>query len=182
MTERGGLVLWLDAATIVQASLEPIFARIAREGVLALAGQSPISRWCHPATLRFMRVPEDDAAKRCRSAGVLGFDAGSRMVRALVADWRALALVEGCIDPPGESRANHRYDQAILSNLLCALEREHGLRLADDEIDISSVAPVGWVSTRNKVAPWMPLALDPFVRACYALYKQADRVVLKRRR
>ena len=179
MTRRGGLVLWLDSATIVRAPLEPIFSRIARERVLTLAGQSPIARWCHPATLRFMHVPDENAAKRCRTAGVLGFDAGHGVVRTLVAEWRAFALVEACIDPPGATRANHRYDQAILSNLLYAYERKHALALADDEIDISSVAPVTWVSTRNRVAPWVPLALDPIVRAYHTLYKRADRTVLR---
>ena len=175
-------MLWLDSATIVRQGLDPIFSRIARDGLFTLAGQSPIRRWCHAATLRYMRVPEEDAAKRCRTAGVLGFDAGRSAIRALVAGWRACALVEACIDPPGASRANHRYDQAILSNLLYAFERDGGIVLSNDEIDISSLAPVPWVSTRNTVAPWVPLALDPIVRAYYTAYKRADRVVLRARR
>jgi hypothetical protein len=129
-----------------------------------------------------MGVSDEDAGKRCRTAGVLGFDARRPAVRALVAGWRSCALVVACIDPPGASRANHRYDQAILSNLLYAAEREAGLLLSDEEIDISSVAPVPWISTRNKVAPWVPLAFDPIVRAYHAAYKRVDRIVLRMRR
>jgi len=178
---RGGSVLWLDSATIVREALDPIFSRIARDGLVTLAGQSPIRRWCHEATLQYMHVPEGDAGKRCRAGGVLGFDAARPEVRALVAQWRTCALVEACIAPPGASRANHRYDQAILSNLLYASERDDGIVLSNDEIDISSVAPVPWVSTRNRVAPWVPLALDPLVRACHAARKRADRAWLAAR-
>lgn len=182
LERRGGAVLWLDSATILHAPLEPTFDRIARDGVLTLAGQSPLRRWCHEATLRFMNVTEDDANRRCRAGGVLGFDGARPPVRALVALWRARALVEACIDPPGASRVNHRYDQAILSNLLYPFEREHGFGLEGDEIDIGSIAPARWVSTRNRVAPWIPLALDPVVRLFYAAYKRGDRAVLKARR
>ncbi len=180
--ERGGLVLWLDSATIVRQGLDPIFSRIARDGVFTLVGQSPIRRWCHEATLQYMRVPEEDAGKPCRTAGVLGLDAGRPAIRALVAGWRASALVEACIEPPGASRSNHRYDQAILSNLLYAFERDAGMVLSNEEIDISSLAPVPWVSTRNNVAPWVPLALDPIVRAYHTAYKRVDRFVLRARR
>jgi hypothetical protein len=182
LEQRGGFVVWLDSATIVRQGLDPIFSRLARDGLFTLAGQSPIRRWCHEATLRYMRVPEDDAGKRCRSAGVLGFDASRPAIRALVAGWRACALVKACIDPPGASRANHRYDQAILSNLLYASERDAGIVLSNEEIDIGSITPVTWASTRNKVAPWVPLALDPIVRAYYAAYKRADRAWLAARR
>lgn len=176
------VVLWLDAATILQASLDPIFDRIADQGVLTLVGQSPIRRWCHEATLRFMGVTGEDADRRCRAGGVLGFDGTRPSVRALVALWRAQALIEACIDPPGANRANHRYDQAILSNLLYAFERKHGFGLAGDEIDIGSVSPARWVSTRNTVPPWVPLALDPVVRLYFWAYKRADRMLLKARR
>jgi hypothetical protein len=182
LRRRGGSVLWLDSATILQAPLSPIFTRIARDGVLTLVGQSPIRRWCHEATRRFMGITEEDADRRCRAGGVLGFDGTRPPVRALVARWRACALVESCIDPPGANRANHRYDQALLSNLLYPFEREHGFGLAGDEIDIGSIAPARWVSTRNTVAPWIPLALDPIVRLLYAVYKRADRAVLRARR
>ena len=181
--QRGsGLVLWLDSATILRRPLGPIFDRIAREGVLTLVGQSPVRRWCHEATLRFMRVTADDADRRCRAGGVLGFDGARPPVRALVADWRAWALIEACIDPPGSTRANHRYDQAVLSNLLHPFAREHGFELGGEEIDIGSIAPARWVSTRNAVAPWIPLALDPAVRLSFAVYKAVDRAILKARR
>ena len=181
MRAQGGLVLWLDSATVLTDVVDEIFSRIAHDGVLALAGQSPISRWCHTGTLRHMEVPDDIARKRCRSAGVVGFDGGRPFARALLAEWRRFALLAECIDPPGANRANHRYDQAILSNLLYAFERDYGLVLTGDEIDISSVAPVGWLTTRTRVAPWVPLKLDPLVRAYQTAYKRADRLLLRMR-
>jgi hypothetical protein len=177
--ERGGLMLWLDSACVIRTRLDAVFAQIARDGVLALAGQSPIERWCHERTLRFMGVPRAHLSVRVRSAGVLGFDASRPAVRDLVREWRRLALIPECIAPEGATRENHRYDQAILSNLLAASGRDRDIVLEEDEIDISSIRPVGWVATRERVSPWVPLALDPLVRAGYALYKAADRAVLR---
>ena len=176
---RGGLVLWLDSACVIRTPLDGVFAQIANDGVLALAGQSPIERWCHEQTLRFMHVPPEHLSVRVRSAGVLGFDTLRPAVRDLVREWRRLALIPECIAPEGATRSNHRYDQAILSNLLAAAGRDRTITLAEDEIDISSIRPVGWVATRERVSPWVPLALDPLVRAGYALYKAADRAVLR---
>ena len=195
LRRHGGPVLWLDSATIVREGLEPIFDRIERDGLLTLAGQSPIARWCHDATRQFMGASPEDAKTRCRSAGILGFDSSRADIRQLVTEWRRLALIPECIDPPGATRANHRYDQAILSLLLVrqpvrlepdtpygttasGLSRTDG---TDEEIDISSARPLRWASTRNKVAPWVPLALDPIVRACHATYKAADRALIRSR-
>ena len=178
MRRGGGLVLWLDSATIVHEALDPIFDRIARRGVMTLAGQSPIARWCHHDTQRIMNASCDEAAARCRSAGILGFDAFRADVREFVAEWRGFASIEACIDPPGATRANHRYDQAILSLLLV----QKGFDDIAGEVDISSARPVRWASTRNKVAPSVPLAIDPIVRAYYATYKAADRALIRARR
>jgi hypothetical protein len=175
--ERGSL-LWLDAGTLVRAPLDDAFAGIARDGVLTLVGQSAVARWCHARTLDLMRVPEVDWRKRCRVGGVIGFDGSDALIRELVLEWRDAALNPGILDPPGAHRGNHRWDQALLTNLLYAAEREHGLVLQHDEVDISSTHPVRWVSTRNVVPTWIPLAADPLVRAFYATFKRLDRMLL----
>jgi hypothetical protein len=178
---QGGSVLWLDAATIIRAPPDAACAAIARDGLLTLAGQSPVTRWCHPGTLALMGVPEADRRQRCRVGGVLGFDGNNTLVCDLVRQWREAALNPDILSPPGAHRGNHRWDQALLTNLLYAFQREHGLVLRDDEVDISSTRPVRWVATRNYIPPWMPLALDPAVRAFYAAYKSVDRVMLRLR-
>ena len=179
---HGGLVLWLDSATVVRAPLEQVFDRIARDGIIALAGQSHLSRWCHEATFAFMRTAPELRKRRCRAAGVLGFDGRRADVQALVTRWREYCLVEECIAPAGATRGNHRYDQAVLNNLLAEFDALRGR--ADEpveDVDISSVRPADWVSTRNKVAPWVPLACDPLVRAWYRTCKRLDRAALAAR-
>jgi len=182
LERRGGLLLWLDAATIAVGSLAPLFERAATLGVMTLVGQSPLTRWCHPLTLAAMQVPEGDFDKLCRFGGAIGFDASNALVRELVAQWRDAALRAECIDPPGADRSNHRYDQSLLTNLLYAFERERGLVLTHDEVDISSGNPVRWITTRNKVAPWVPTAADPLARAWFATYKAVDRAAIRARR
>jgi hypothetical protein len=103
-------------------------------------------------------------------------------VRALVDEWRDLALDPDLIAPPGLDRRTHRFDQALITALLYRAEREQGLAVGDEEIDISSWRPVRWISTRNKVAAWIPLGLDPLVRLYYAVVKRVDRLAIRMRR
>ena len=182
IAERGGTILWLDSATLFHGSLAPAFARIARDGVFSLIGQTPLGKCCDGRTLSRLGVRDEDLLKPYRAGGALGFDADRTGVRALVTAWRDYALDAGCIAPPGLDRRIHRFDQAIMTALLCRFEREHGIVLPLDEIDISSIDPVRWISTRNKVAPRLPLALDSAVRAYYGIWKRADRFGLRAQR
>jgi len=182
MDREQSLLLWLDSATLFRGSLEPVFERVACEGLFTLVGQSPMTVWCHPLTLAWMHVPPRDFDKRCRFGGAVGFNGNSATARELLQRWCECALIEACIDPPGASRANHRYDQAVLTALLYAFEREGRLTLRNEEVDISSCDPVRWFSTRNKVAPWLPVSCDGLSRGYHATYKAVDRLVLRMRR
>lgn len=179
LRQRGGMVLWLDSATLFHGSLDPVFERVARDGLFTLIGQSPLARCCDPRTLDRLRVAPEDLQKPYRCGGALGFDAERPDVRELVARWRELALCAECIDPPGHDPRTHKYDQALLTALLYLLAHERGLTLLNEEVDISSTNPVPWISTRNKVATWMPTLLDPAVRGYYAIYKRLDRMLLR---
>ena len=182
LARTSGFVLWVDAASVIRAPLDGVFAQIARDGILALAGRSTIRRWCHESTLAALAATPEDAASRTRAAGVAGFDASRPAVRDLAAEWRRLAMLPDCIAPPGASRANHRYDQSLLGILLARAARRGAIRLTDDEIDVSSPAPVRWIATRQRVAPWVPLAFDPAVRAWYGTVKAIDRAVIRLKR
>ena len=182
LQERRGLLLWLDSATIFHGSLGPLFERTARYGVFSLLCQSPLRRWSDPRTPALLGVPAGDLDKRTRFGGALGLDGARAEAGDLVACWRACALREECIHPPGADRRAYRYDQTVLTALLYRFERERGLVLTDEEVDISSCAPIPWISTRNKVVPRLPLAADPLARAYHAAYKRLDRAVLRARR
>jgi hypothetical protein len=173
-----GVVLWFDSATIL-SSLAPIVDLVARDGLFSLTGQTPIGECTDPRTLALLAVPPADRRRPYRAGGALGVDGAREDIRSLVDEWRAHALDPECIAPSGADRRVHRYDQAILSALLYRRERTHGLALTAYEIDISSWKPVSWISTRNKVPTWFPMALDPVVRAWYTTYKALDRFVLE---
>jgi hypothetical protein len=179
---RGGQILWLDSATLFHGPLDPIYERIARDGLFTLVGQTALGDCCDPRTLAIVGVPASDLQKPYRCGGALGFDASRRDVLDLVERWRDLALLPDCFDPPGADPRTHKFDQAVFTALLYPFARERGLMLRDEEVDISSSHPVPWFSTRNKVAPWMPVALDPLVRAYYAMYKAIDRAAWRLRR
>jgi len=179
---RGGRILWLDSATLFHGPLDPIFERIARDGLFTLIGQTPLADCCDPRTLAIVGVPASDLQKPYRCGGALGFDASRPDVCDLVARWRELALLPDCFDPPGADPRRHKFDQAVFTALLYPFARERDLTLLDEEVDISSPHPVPWISTRNKVPTWMPAIFDSPMRAYYATYKRLDRAIWRLRR
>jgi hypothetical protein len=180
--EGPGFLLWFDSATLFHGPLDPIVERVGARGIFALAGQTALGDCCDPRTLALLDVPAEDRAEPYRAGGALGFDRRRDWVRDLLSVWRGCALAPDCIAPAGLDRRVHRFDQAILTALLCRAARTHGLVIGADEIDISSATPAPWISTRNKVPAWMPRSLDPLVRAYYAIWKRADRAVLRAKR
>jgi hypothetical protein len=173
-------ILWFDSATLFHRSIDAMITGVSRDGIFSLAGQSSLAECCDPRTLAKLQPAPADLIEPYRAGGVLGFDPARPLVREIVRHWRDFAADPDCIAPSGADR-HHKFDQALLTAVLCRARREHGLRLGTDEIDISSRSPVRWVSTRNKVAPWVPPACDALVRAYYAIWKRADRMALRLR-
>lgn len=174
-----GPILWFDSATLFHGGVDAMVDGVARDGIFSLAGQSSLEECCDPRTLAKLEPAAADLAEPYRAGGVLGFDPARRLVCDIVQRWRDFAADPTCIAPAGADRRRHKFDQALLTALLYRARREHRLRIGTDEIDISSVSPVQWVSTRNKVAPWVPQACDALVRAYYAVSKRADRAALR---
>jgi hypothetical protein len=179
VSQGEGPILWFDSATLFHGGIEAMIDGVSRDGIFSLAGQSSLGECCDPRTLAKLQPAPEDLHEPYRAGGVLGFDPARPLVRDIVGRWRDLAADPACISPPGADRRRHKFDQALLTALLCRARREHGLRIGTDEIDISSTSPVRWVSTRNKVAPWVPQACDALVRAYYAIWKRADRTALR---
>jgi hypothetical protein len=181
--ERGGLVVWLDSATILRtADLGPLWERVRRHKAYVLLGQTALEGRCDPLTLQALGVPERLRRKAERAAGVIGLDCEDQVVLRLLDEWCQQALAPALIAPRHPPLSLHRPEQALLSILLYRYEEAGELELTRDEIDVSSGSPVGWVSSRNKVAPGMPLWADPLVRLYYATYKSLDQLLWRVRR
>lgn len=169
-------VLWLDSACVLVHSLDPVVQHLLSHGLwVPLAGRGSLVERTHPVMLREMAVEESIRNQRFRAGGVCAFDPGQPGTRELVRHWRELAWDARVLAPPGSNRHNHRYDQAILTILL----RRSAMDPSQDEIDISSSRPISFLRTRNKVANWMPLALDGAVRLYFALRRHLDVLIWK---
>jgi hypothetical protein len=175
LDETGGAVLWLDSATILKTDLRAVERQIRAEGVLALRGQSPLGARSHPATLGALGAPLEILDRPERAAGAVGFDPAHAAARRIVRDWRRWALRPEVIAPADPYFPGHRYDQAIVSALLLMAEFRGEITLTGDEIDISSAAPMRWMSSRNKLPPSFPRRLDRLARLYYAAWKLGDR-------
>lgn len=176
LEESESPVLWLDSACVVVDRLDPMLQHLAREGVwVPWAGRGRLAERTHPGTLRELAVEESIRAERFRAGGVCAFDASHAGARELVRNWRDLSWDPKVLAPSGSNRDNHRYDQALLTILLSRSK----LNPSQDEIDISSSRPVGFLRTRNKVAEFLPLGLDPLVRLFFTLHRYLDVLIWK---
>jgi hypothetical protein len=181
--ERGGLLLWLDSATILRTrDLAPLWERVRRHKAYVLLGQTALEGRCDPLTLEALGVPERLRLKAERATGLIGLDCEDKVVLRLLDEWYQQALAPALIAPRQPPLSLHRPEQALLSILLYRHEEDGELELTRDEIDVSSGSPVGWISSRNKVASGMPLWADPLVRLYYATYKSVDQLLWRVRR
>lgn len=180
LEEVKGPVLWLDSATIILNGLHPVAEALDRFGVyVPISGSGTLKKWIHPQTLAYLRVPPEFLHKRNRAGGVCGFHYRNPAVRQLVDQWRRLALIKECIAPEGATVKNHRFDQALLTILLYQYQDACGLWLTSDEVDISSVHPVSFLSVGNKISNRIPLYLDGPVRWYFMARRHLDILTLK---
>ncbi|HEY3121508.1 MAG TPA: hypothetical protein VGL15_12845 [Vicinamibacteria bacterium] len=183
LEESRGPVLWLDSATLARSDLDTVARTLEEDGVyVPVSGIAHLADWIHPATLRHLKAPLEILDRRSRGGGICGFHDSFPAARELVCEWKRYALVRECLAPEGASLSNHRYDQAILTVLLYRYERERGLRLTSDELDINSIHPVSFCRVRRKVRNGVPLWLDPVLRAAYAVRSFGENVFLRLQR
>jgi hypothetical protein len=168
-------ILWLDSGTVILKSLDPIFTQVKHTGLYTPnAGSGQFSDRLHPDTIKYLKIPPEFLKKRNRAGGYCSFDPKNNHVLDLVKEWTKLSQIPDCIAPKGASSKNHRYDQALLTYLLYHYESKGEFRLTTDELDISSIAPIPYTRTRNKVPNYMPIWADPLVRAYYWTYHYID--------
>jgi hypothetical protein len=175
----GAFILWFDSATILKSDLAEVLADIRRRGVHVLKGFDLLLESCNPLTLQALDAPLDYMYRRTRPAGYVGLDTSQNNARKLVRLWREHALIESHIAPTGPvepwpRNRWHRYDQSLLTILLNRMADAGEVDLTDDEMDMSSPHPVKWMTTRNKVWPFMPRWTDPLLNACWSVGKAVD--------
>jgi hypothetical protein len=175
-----GLVLWLDCATLFRTrSLAGVWDIVEHNGVYALAGQSTIAEHCDPLVLEALNIPFEIRRRREIVSGVLGFNTSMPLIRRIIAAWHGHALCERHIAPRLPPSTRYKNEQDLLSVLLYGSLDAGEIKVPHGEVDISFRAPVRWMTSRNKVAEWIPIWADSLVRAYYALYKTVDQALWK---
>ena len=170
--DADGILLWLDSATVVCASLDPVITWTDQVGLYApFGGTATIGELTHPTALEVLSADAKVRALRQRASGVLGFDTAAPTIRRLLDAWARACLDVRVSAPPGATHDNHRFDQSALNVVLA---READLVMTDDELDINSDHPTPIFRTRNKVSSWMPLWLDPVIACWFWLYRTID--------
>ncbi|WP_349359929.1 hypothetical protein [Stappia sp.] len=173
---NGGLLFWFDSATLFRGDLSEPLTVLETHGVYTLRGQASLAERCIVPVREHLGIDPDFLHRQIRVGGVIGFDLSRAPARDLLSRWADLALDPQAFRPACRA---HNADQTVLTALLFEMEAAGELVLNDGDIDISSPAPVRWMTSRNKVRADRPLWQDPFVRLSYWAYKTADRLNLR---
>ena len=170
-------VLWMDSATIIRGDLQEVFDFVRAHGFYVALGQAAIRDRCEPAVMDRLGFARDLADMREGVANFIGFDPQHAVARGVARDWEMHARDADLLLPAKRTIARHMNDQAVLNCLVMPLVAAGRLRLPNVDTDISAGRPFRVVSTRNKLAPNVPLWADPLVRARYWLEKAADQAL-----
>lgn len=176
--EKKGSLLWLDSATILLKPLNYVWDQMNEHGLYApIGGSGTLKEWTVQETLDYMNVPESHYLNRNICGCMCGFGYHNEAVRELVSEWERYALIHECIKPEGANRENHRDDQSVLTILLYKFQEEKGIYLTKDEVNISSLHPVNYLSVRNKLKPTFPYSLSWLSVFYFNFYRKLDILV-----
>lgn len=180
MEQQGGLLFWMDSATLIHGSLDPVIQQLRAHGLWCpISGSGRLQDWTDPRTLDLMEASPRVRTSRNRHGGLIALDSSHPVAAQVMKEWKSWSLREECISPPGCNVSRHRYDQCLLTVLLNQYAERGELVLTLDENNISSLNPVPYLSVGNKVHERLPLWLDPLARLYFAIYRALDRLVLR---
>lgn len=179
---RGGPVFWFDSATVFRRPLEEPLASVAHTGLWSLRGQTPLMGRADARVIKVfvqsLDMPLEVLHSPERVTGAIGFDTRHPIANGILRDWARLAMDPRFILPDNPD-PRHRWEQTLFSALLLTAAWRGEIRLGDEEVDISSVNPVTYLTTRNKLRSNWPLWSDFAARAWYRIWKAADRANLR---
>jgi hypothetical protein len=179
---RNGLVFWFDAATILRRRLEEPLASTTRLGIWSLQGQTPLMGRADPRVIRtfieHLGTPPEVFHLPERVTGAIGFDTRQPVARHILENWARLARDPQFIIPDAPD-PRHRWEQTLFSALLLGAAWRGEIEIGNEEVDISSINPVTYLTTRNKLWSNWPTWTDLPARTWYRMWKAGDRMALR---
>ncbi|MFO1131832.1 MAG: hypothetical protein U1E16_07475 [Hyphomicrobiales bacterium] len=179
---HAGPVFWFDSATVLKRPIAEPLASVARDGVWSLKGQTPLMGRADARVIQTfiaeLNMPPEILHLPERVTGAIGFDTRHAVANAILQDWARLAR-----DPryilPDDPDPRHRWEQTLFTALLLSAAWRGDIQLGSEEVDISSIQPVSYLTTRNKLWAGWPLWSDAAARAWYRIWKAGDRAAMR---
>lgn len=113
--KSNGILLWLDAASIVTKNLNQLKKVIVKRSFYSPISSNKIKDWTHFSLIKKLHLSETFINKKNLSSGCVGFDLENKINSEIIIKWKLMSLDEDFIKPKGSSRLNHRQDQALLT-------------------------------------------------------------------
>ena len=110
-----GIMVWCDAGNVITEAGELIDVTY-RYGIYTPFSCHAIERWTHPDTIKAMKA-EKFIQYPMRNAAIVSVVCNDKMIRKFLQEWKDWAMKKEVVIPEGSTRADHRWDQSILSCL-----------------------------------------------------------------
>lgn len=137
---RHGAVLWLDANVELRRPLEEVRHLIAEQGHFLVQHpyRFPTPQFHFPAAVAALECEAVDLSREHCATTFVGATRRGWFARDVLPRLLECAAREGCINPAGSSRANHRQEQTALNAILCARREPEGVCSGDTRFRMTS--------------------------------------------
>jgi hypothetical protein len=114
---KEGEMIWCDAGNVITDLHE--LQNVTRQfGIYSPRSSFAVFEMTHEDCLQEMKVPQKYWYNIMRNAALVGFCCGDKLIATFIDQWKEYAMRKEIIIPKRSTRANHRWDQSILTCLM----------------------------------------------------------------
>lgn len=114
---KDGVMVWCDSGNVI-TDYKDLQDVIKQFGIYSPRSSFAVNEMTHIDCLLRMKCPQKHWNCQMRNAALFGAVCGDEVIRKFISDWAYLAKDKDVIIPEKSSRADHRWDQSILTCLM----------------------------------------------------------------
>ena len=122
--EREEAVFWIDAGAEIRRPVDGVREILRDTGYFSVehAFKFPDTRFHHPACVAQLGCDAVEGSRQHCATTYLGFrrGEGGEEGRELLKKMLECSMDDGCINPSGANRSNHRQEQTVMNSIVCA--------------------------------------------------------------
>lgn len=111
------IVVWCDAGNVIR-DWDALVKTVKHEGIYSPSSCFDVKTMTHLDCRLLLELPEVFWSSPMRNAAIVGFVGGDPVILSFVTAWKEKSLIQDIVIPKESSRADHRWDQSVLTCLM----------------------------------------------------------------